>query len=151
MDAAGGDQPARLVRPGYAVHEHTGDRSSRNRRLALADRDARIHECARVRRVPDPLPGRPPLVCVSYTLSESFVMPSWLQHLLVLLLVIGCCAFVARQALASLAGRKSKLGSCCAKGCSAGETAKPAAAASAAPKPERIVFMPIEMLSRRRH
>ena len=40
LDAAGRGQPAGLVRPGDAVHEHPGHRQPRDRRLALADAHA---------------------------------------------------------------------------------------------------------------
>ena len=74
-------------------------------------------------------------------------MTPWIQHLFVLLLVLACLSFVARQAFSTLRGRKSKLGnlgSCCAKGCEA-----PPDAASK-PKAERIIFMPVEMLRKRK-
>ena len=69
-------------------------------------------------------------------------MATWLQHLLVLVLVGLCVAYTTIQAVRSLRGKKSRLGSCCAKGCAA---AKPAAAGS-----ERIHFLPVEMLRRKR-
>ena len=66
-------------------------------------------------------------------------MTLWIQNLIVLLAVAGCLAFVGRQAFQTLRGRKSKIGSCCAKGCSA--SAPPAG------KPtERVHFLPVEML-----
>jgi hypothetical protein len=70
-------------------------------------------------------------------------MPMWMQHLLVLLLVGGCFAVVAVQGVRSLRGKKSKLGSCCAKGCSASEpeNAKPEASSN------RVVFLPADMLT----
>ena len=69
------------------------------------------------------------------------MMAMWFQHLLVLLAVAGCLGFVARQGLRTFAGRKSKFGSCCAKGCDAG-----------APKPDaqRVVFLPTDMLTIKR-
>ena len=75
-------------------------------------------------------------------------MPLWLQHLLVLLLVAGCVTWVAWQGIQSLRGRASRIGSCCAKGCSPAEPArsdKPAAPASG----EKIVFLPVESLTAR--
>jgi len=69
-------------------------------------------------------------------------MAIWLQHLLVLVLVTACVGYVGWQAARSLYGKKSRLGSCCAKGCAA---AKPAAAAT-----EKIHFLPVEMLRRKR-
>jgi hypothetical protein len=65
-------------------------------------------------------------------------MPLVLQNILVLTLVAICIAIVIWQASRSLVGKRSKLGSCCAKGCEA-------------PKPEqqaaRTQFMPVEMLT----
>jgi hypothetical protein len=73
-------------------------------------------------------------------------MPLWLQHLLVLLIVAACVAFVARQMVRTFRLKKSKLGACCAKGCDAGAAgAEPAKTAAA----ERVVFMPVEMLRKR--
>ena len=63
------------------------------------------------------------------------------QHILVLSLAVGCLGVVARQAFASLSGKRSKLGSCCAKGCPPAPQNKP--------KTERIVFLPVELLKRR--
>jgi hypothetical protein len=65
-------------------------------------------------------------------------MTMWLQHLLVLLAVAACFGVVARQGMRTFAGKKSKFGACCSKGCDAG-----------APKPagERIVFLPSDMLT----
>lgn len=74
-------------------------------------------------------------------------MPLWLQHLLVLLIVVACMAFVARQMVRTLRLKKSKLGSCCAKGCDAnGEKQQPT---SATPR-QRVVFFPADMLRKRR-
>ena len=70
-------------------------------------------------------------------------MPLWTQHLLVLLIVAGCVAFVVRQLVRTFSFRKSKLGACCAKGCEA------SAATPAEQKAERVVFMPVEMLRKR--
>jgi hypothetical protein len=69
-------------------------------------------------------------------------MQIWLQNLLVILAVALCGGFLVRQGWMTLAGKKSKLGSCCSKGCGAHE-----------PKPgsgERIVFLPAEMLGRKK-
>ena len=71
-------------------------------------------------------------------------MPMIVQHLLVLALVLACATFVGWQSVQSLRGKKSRVGSCCAKGCS--ETAKPRVAKEG----ERIVFMPVEMLARKK-
>ena len=76
-------------------------------------------------------------------------MALWLQHLLVLAIVGGCFAIVARQGIRSLLGKRSKLGSCCAKGCDAAMHPSPANPQAAG---QRVVFFPSEMLvaSRRR-
>jgi hypothetical protein len=68
-------------------------------------------------------------------------MALWVQHLLVLLIVLACAGVVIWQSVRTLSGKRSRVGSCCAKGC--GETAKPQAA-----KTERIVFLPVEMLKK---
>jgi hypothetical protein len=73
----------------------------------------------------------------------SIRMPLWSQHLLVLALVAGAAFVIIRGAIGTLKLRHGKIGSCCAKGC----------AASAAPKTnpsERIVFLPAELLTRKR-
>jgi hypothetical protein len=70
-------------------------------------------------------------------------MHLWLQNLIVFTAVLSCLAFVGRQAFQSLRGRKSKMGNCCSKGCT------PATPSAGSPA-ERIVFMPVEMLSRRK-
>jgi hypothetical protein len=45
------------------------------------------------------------------------VMPMWLQHAVVLSAVAGCLGVVGFGAVRTLRGRKSAIGSCCAKGC----------------------------------
>jgi hypothetical protein len=70
-------------------------------------------------------------------------MPLWAQHLLVLLVVAACVAAVGWQVGRVLAGRRSRLGQCCAKGCEP-------KAGSARPPANRVVFMPVEMLRKRR-
>ena len=82
------------------------------------------------------------------TRIESHAMPLLLQHLLVLLLVGLCLVWVGWQAFASLTGKRSRVGSCCAKGCTSAATA---ASAPAGRRPaERVDFIPVEMLSRRK-
>ena len=74
-------------------------------------------------------------------------MPLWLQHTLVLALVAVALAVVVRQAAGALRLRHGKVGSCCAKGCAA--TADDARKSS--PRSgERIVFLPVESLTRKR-
>jgi hypothetical protein len=72
-------------------------------------------------------------------------MSLWLQHLLVLALVIACLAVVGRQLIGtfSMTRRGAKLGSCCAKGCDA------QAPPSGASKAERVIFIPSSTLKRR--
>lgn len=67
-------------------------------------------------------------------------MPALMEHILVFALVAGCAAFVLWQLILPFLGRRSRLGSCCSRGCAAA-TAKPA---------ERVVFIPVEMLTRKR-
>lgn len=69
-------------------------------------------------------------------------MAIWAQHLLVILLVVACACIVGRQIVASLRGKQSRVGSCCAKGCS--EVAKEQEAK--AKTTERVVFLPVEFL-----
>jgi hypothetical protein len=70
-------------------------------------------------------------------------MFAWIQNLLVILAVAGCGAFLGRQAWLMLAGKRSRLGSCCSKGCAAHEPPK----GDAAPK---VQFLPAEMLGRKK-
>lgn len=66
-------------------------------------------------------------------------MALWLQNLLVLLAVVASAGFVLCQIVSGLRGRQTRIGSCCAKGC------------PPQPRPEnRVVFMPVEMLARRK-
>jgi hypothetical protein len=69
------------------------------------------------------------------------MMPLWLQTIFVLLILATAIAFVARQFCSALAGRRSKIGSCCAKGC--GDATSPT------PKPQ-TAFIPSELLIRRK-
>lgn len=68
-------------------------------------------------------------------------MTIWLQHLLVLAITLACATFVVWQSVRTLRGKRSRVGSCCAKGCD--QTAKPQAA-----NQQRIVFFPVEMLKK---
>ena len=68
-------------------------------------------------------------------------MPLWLQHLLVLALVGGCLTWVGYQGLRTLWGKKSRVGSCCSKGC---------ASQTPSASTEKIIFLPAEMLRKRR-
>jgi hypothetical protein len=73
-------------------------------------------------------------------------MPLWLQHTLVLTLVVVCLAYVGLGAWRTLTGRRSKLGNCCSKGCGGKAQSDPAAETGT----RRIVFLPVEMLRKRR-
>jgi hypothetical protein len=70
-------------------------------------------------------------------------MPVLLQNFIVFLAVGVAFFFLVRQGWRTLAGRRSRLGSCCAKGCAANEPTKPSSG-------ERIVFLPAEMLGRKK-
>ena len=70
-------------------------------------------------------------------------MPLWLQHTLVLTLVATCLAYALYQGLRTLFGKQSRLGNCCAKGC-------PTPPAQPNPTSQRIVFLPSDMLRKRR-
>jgi hypothetical protein len=65
-------------------------------------------------------------------------MNSLAQNFAVLLVVGGCVAYVVYQLAQAFRGRKSKLGSCCAKGCSVAEKAVNAPA-----KPAPAQFLPL--------
>jgi len=82
-----------------------------------------------------------------------------IQHLIVLVLVGTCLGVVTFQAFSTLKGKKSKLGSCCSKGCGVERTNPNSSlalsktrisGAEPATKSERIVFLPVEMLGRRK-
>jgi hypothetical protein len=70
-------------------------------------------------------------------------MALWIQNLIVLLATGGCLAFLIHQGIRHFSGKKSALGSCCAKGCGA-------ASAKTKEGGERVVFLPVEMLGRRK-
>ena len=68
-------------------------------------------------------------------------MPMWSQHLLVLLSVGACAAFIGRQALSALSGRKSRIGGCgTCKGC----------ATTPVPAQARVQIFPVELLKKKR-
>jgi hypothetical protein len=69
-------------------------------------------------------------------------MPLWLQHILVLTITALCLGYCGWQGFRSLLGKRSKLGSCCAKGCSTTPTQPQSA--------EKIHFLPVEMLRKKR-
>jgi hypothetical protein len=62
------------------------------------------------------------------------------QNLIVLALVAACGGWTVWQGVRALSGKKSRLGSCCSKGCSAQETK---------PQTEKVHFLPADMLRKR--
>ena len=58
-----------------------------------------------------------------------------LQNLIVIAISIGCGVFALHQGWKTLAGKKSRLGSCCAKGCSDSTNLKKIE--------NRVVFLPL--------
>ncbi|MGE5607961.1 MAG: hypothetical protein ACM359_01795 [Bacillota bacterium] len=69
-------------------------------------------------------------------------MAIWLQNLLVFAIVAVCLTFVLRQMTRTLRSGQGKIGACCSRGCQANQPSTPPA--------QRVVFLPIEALSRRR-
>jgi len=69
-------------------------------------------------------------------------MPLWLQNLIVLALVTACLAYAVYQGVRSLYGKKSRLGSCCGKGCASTQPSTSSA--------QKIHFLPADMLRKRR-
>lgn len=73
-------------------------------------------------------------------------MSIWLQHTLVLILVLLALLWVLRQVVSTFRKASGGLGSCCSKGC--GEPTNTSANMS----PARTVFLPIESLTlKQRH
>ena len=70
-------------------------------------------------------------------------MALWLQHLAVLAIVAFALIVTVRNALSTLRRGTGKFGSCCAKGCATTESARKTNPG------ERIVFLPVESLTRR--
>jgi len=71
-------------------------------------------------------------------------MSFWLQNLVVFLVVATCLGYVGYQGVRAFAGRKSKLGSCCAKGCATVAEEQKKSTTS------KVQFMPVEMLTRKK-
>ncbi|HUB23904.1 MAG TPA: hypothetical protein VL992_00645 [Tepidisphaeraceae bacterium] len=67
-------------------------------------------------------------------------MAVWLQNILAVCLVSACGMWAVWQGVKSVRGKRSKLGSCCSKGCSAGAPAEPTG---------RTQFMPADLLRNR--
>jgi len=70
-------------------------------------------------------------------------MPPIIQNLIVLLAVTGCGLVLLRHAFGAFTGKRSKLGNCCAKGCSC--SAASDLDASSVAKPQ-TVFIPVDSL-----
>ena len=68
-------------------------------------------------------------------------MSLWFQHLLVLTLVSACVVYALWGAFSTLLGKRSRIGSCCAKGC---QTTAPQDVKRQ--QVERVVFLPAELL-----
>jgi hypothetical protein len=64
----------------------------------------------------------------------------WIQTLLVIAIVAASAAYLFAQIGRALAGKRSKLGSCCAKGCDAASD----------PATPKTAFIPSELLIRRK-
>jgi hypothetical protein len=71
-------------------------------------------------------------------------MPPLLQHIVALSLVAICLGYAAWQGMRAFSGKRSRVGSCCATGCSA---TKPTP--NGAPAAPKIAYIPISMLSRK--
>ena len=69
-------------------------------------------------------------------------MTPWIQTIIALTIVALAVIVVIYQATSAMRGKRSKLGSCCAKGCQAPK--------SEGPEPERVVFFPSDMLIKRK-
>ena len=69
-----------------------------------------------------------------------------IQHLIVLTLVAGCLFYLGRGFVRTLSAKRTQFGKCCATGCPMPNepTAKRQGGG------ERIVFLPVESLKRRR-
>jgi hypothetical protein len=71
-------------------------------------------------------------------------MANWMQNIFVLSIVMACIVYAGWGFVRTLFGKRSRMGSCCAKGCAeVAKSAKPQAA-------QRVVFLPVEMLGRRK-
>jgi len=70
-------------------------------------------------------------------------MSPFLQTVLVLTIVAGCAIVLGFQAFRTFSSGKGKLGSCCSKGCGAGEASKSAVV------PKQVQVIPSDQLFRR--
>jgi hypothetical protein len=72
----------------------------------------------------------------------GLTVPLWFQHLLILIAVAGCAAYLLRGVVRAMQGRKSRIGGCgVCTGCATTELAPK-------PKSERIVMVPIDAMIR---
>ncbi|HEX8912520.1 MAG TPA: hypothetical protein VF796_09175 [Humisphaera sp.] len=72
------------------------------------------------------------------------------QHIIALSAVALCVGYVGWQGVRTLAGKRSRVGNCCAQGCDPQRKRQggdPAAKTSAG---GQVAFIPVEMLTRRR-
>lgn len=69
-------------------------------------------------------------------------MAMWLQNLVVLTAVAVCSSYAVWQGIKAVRGKRSRLGSCCDKGCG---NAQPQATPTA-----KIHFLPSDMLTRKK-
>jgi|GEM_PF-1027197 len=79
-------------------------------------------------------------------------MSPLIQDIIALALVVACGGWALWQVSKTLRGKKSKLGSCCSKGCGCDATGKTAGTAveGQGPAPvEKIHFLPSDMLRKR--
>ena len=74
-------------------------------------------------------------------------MSAILQNLFAITLVAACGSWAVWQGVKSMSGKRSKLGSCCAKGCGAGEQKK--GVGDGQPAVQKVHFLPADMLRRR--
>ena len=74
-------------------------------------------------------------------------MPDLLQHIVALSIVAGCLGYVGWQGVQTFRGKRSRVGSCCAKGCDPQRQGRNPPAAAKTPQ---IVYIPIDMLGRGR-
>jgi len=65
-----------------------------------------------------------------------------MQNVIAISIAVACVAYIGWGAFVTLAGKKSKLGSCCAKGCGTPAVEKKTEA--------QVQFLPIDLLTRRK-
>ena len=70
------------------------------------------------------------------------VMTLWLQNIFVFAVVGACACAVFWQGARTLYGKKSKLGSCCSRGCAEEKPEKV--------ETQKVHFVPVELLSKRK-